>query len=174
MKTAVNSFTKWAAIACALVFLSVAQTRAQNPASAPELQFRLGWAAFIDESLIEHAAFGGSARIYLTPRLSVEPQFLYLRGSARDQDYLFVANVAYDLRKPGKRAVPYLVAGAGVIHTILKPYPSASFEETGPTASAAAGVKFFLSKRVFVAPELRIGWEPIIQASASLGFVLDR
>jgi hypothetical protein len=55
--------------------------------------------------------YGGaivSVRIYVAPRVSVEPEFLYLHNSPNDQDYLIQPSVANDLTGSTKRFVPYV------------------------------------------------------------------
>jgi len=50
--------------------------------------------AVFDEDL-EHTLVGGAVRAYVTKRLSIEPEYLYLRRSKDDQDHLVQMNVAF-------------------------------------------------------------------------------
>jgi hypothetical protein len=36
-----------------------------------------------------------------------------------------------------------------------------------------AGAKIFLTNRLFVAPEARFGWEPIVRLGGRIGWVFD-
>ena len=44
------------------------------------LEFSRGWAGFVDDATIHHAVFGGAARFYVTPRISVGPELVYMVG----------------------------------------------------------------------------------------------
>src|ERR1051325_3011729 len=55
---------------------------------------------------LEHKLVGGAVRAYVTKRLSIEPEYLYLRRSENDQDNLVQMNVAFDFTDPTKRFVP--------------------------------------------------------------------
>lgn len=151
-----------------------AQTAAPgNPGSRPEILMTSGYASFIDEELIDHWLIGGSARVYLTPRFGLEPEFRYMRQSSSDQDYVLQLNLLYDLRRPGSTVVPYLAGGLGLLTNRQKfAYISEVFTNTELTSSGGFGVKFFLNDRVFIAPEFRLGWEPVIQVTGSVGLIL--
>ena len=60
-----------------------------------EAKLVLGGASFADPS-IPHGIVGGAVRVYLTRRLSVEPEFLYMRHDRHDQDYFLQVNAAYE------------------------------------------------------------------------------
>ena len=65
---------------------------------------------------IEHKMVGGALRVYVTKRLSIEPEYMYFRNTENDQDHAGQASVAYDFTDPTKRAVFYGIAGVGVLH----------------------------------------------------------
>src|SRR5688500_13489982 len=65
---------------------------------------------------LQHTLVGGAVRVYVTKRLSLEPEYLYLRRSEDDQDHLGQINVAYDFTDPTKRVVAYGIGGVGVLH----------------------------------------------------------
>jgi hypothetical protein len=119
-------------------------------------------------------------RFYVTRRVSVEPEFLYMRNSLDDQDYLIQPSVAYDLAQSTGRFVPYVIAGAGVLHHRGR-FFGADFDTGQPrvfdtsytsfAVSAGGGVKMFLSKRLFIAPEGRVGWQPSLRGTVSIGYV---
>ncbi|HEY5883426.1 MAG TPA: hypothetical protein VIT88_02005 [Pyrinomonadaceae bacterium] len=48
-----------------------------------------------------------------------------------------------------------------------------TFDNSSTTlsASAGAGLKMFISKHIFVAPEARLGWQPTARATVSIGYV---
>ena len=181
--TTVSKYLTMSAALTLFCFLPVfAQKQDVTPPKA-EIKLTVGAAGFgTDQGSIPHGLAGGSVRIYVWKRLSIEPEFLYLRNSPNDQDYIIQPNVAYDLTDPTKKFVPYLVGGAGVIHhrgrffgedfTTRQPRVfDTSF--TGWTASAGAGVKIFLTKRLFIAPEARVGREPSVRGTVSIGYVFS-
>ena len=168
----------------ALMLLSLTPIVAQDQDLTPpkaEIKLTVGASGFTsDDGRIPHALAGGSVRIYVNRRFSVEPEFLYMRNSADDQDYLVQQSFAYDLAGPNARFVPYLVAGVGVLHHRGRSF-GLDFDTRQPrvfddsytdfAASAGAGVKIFLTKRLFIAPEGRVGHEPSLRGTISIGYV---
>ena len=172
-------FMSVALVLCSF-FSALAQQEDLTPPKA-EIRLTAGASGFTsDDGRIPHAVAGASLRVYVTRRVSVEPEFLYMRHSADDQDYLGQISVAYDLSEPTGRAVPYVTAGLGVLHhrgrffgqDFVTGQPrvfDTSFTE--PAASAGAGVKLFLNRRLFIAPEARVGRHPSVRATVSIGYV---
>ena len=168
--------------AAVLLFVSFVHASAQEltPPKA-EVKGTAGGALF-GEGEVPHVLVGGSFRFYVTRRISVEPEFLYLRHSENDEDYIVQPNVAVDLREPNKKVVPYLIGGVGAIHHRAtfhffdsntggpRPFDVSS---TTWTASAGVGVRIFVTDRVFVSPETRVGREPTVRATVSVGYVFS-
>jgi hypothetical protein len=168
--------------AAVLLFVSFIHASAQEltPPKA-EVKGTAGGALF-GEGEVPHVLVGGSFRFYVTRRVSVEPEFLYLRHSENDEDYIVQPNVAVDLRQPNKTVVPYLIAGVGAIHhratfhffdsNTGAPRPF-DISDTTWTASAGGGVRIFVTDRVFVSPEARVGREPTLRGTISVGYVFS-
>ncbi|HUS12356.1 MAG TPA: hypothetical protein VMZ30_17950 [Pyrinomonadaceae bacterium] len=150
-------------VATALVLFSFPLALAQEEElTLPKAEARLtvGASGFTsDDGRIPHVVAGASLRVYVTRRVS---------------------SVAYDLTDPTKSVVPYVVAGLGVLHhrgrffgldfdTGQPRVFDTSF--TVPAASACAGVKIFLTKRLFIAPEGRLGRQPSLRSTVSIGYV---
>ena len=161
--------------AAALVLCCFFTARAQQGELTPpkvEVKATFGAAGFGDELDTPHVVAGGSARFYLTRRFSVEPELLYMRNGPNDQDYLFTPNVAYDLTDPTKKVVPYVAGGVGAFHHRGRFTSSTTWAATG-----GGGVKIFLSDRLFIAPDARLGVigrsEPTLRGTISLGYVLS-
>lgn len=171
------------AAAAIVVLACFLQASAQQELTPPksEIKATVGASGFGDDNL-PHSVFGGSVRLYVTRRLSVEPEFLYMYHSSNDQDYIVQPNLAFDLREPTKRVVPYVIAGVGAIHhrgrffgfDFVTGAPR-TFDTSGTTwtVSAGAGVKVFVTDRIFVSPEARIGREPNIRGTISVGYVFS-
>lgn len=148
--------------------------------TSPKIEGKVIFGSAIFGEDLEHKLAGTALRVYVTKRLSIEPEYLYLRRSKDDQDNLVQMNVAYDFTDPTKRFVPYGIAGAGVLHNRGRVFGS-DFETRVPfvreisfttwTASAGGGVKIYLTNRLFVSPELRLGREPTFRATVNVGYV---
>lgn len=136
-----------------------------------EVRGTAGGAWFLDESPIGHYAVGGSARFYLTERLSLEPEVLYLRKDRNDQDFVLLPNAAFDFVRRGRDVVPYVIGGAGLIRTRLR-VGTGFFSSNSWSVSGGVGVKVFVSPRWFIAPEGRIGTEPLTRLTVSIGYVI--
>lgn len=129
---------------------------------------------------LEHGVVGGALRVYVTKRLSIEPEYLYMRRSEDDQDHVVTANVAYDFTDPTKRAVGYAIGGVGVLSNKGRVrrndfVTGAPFVDeisfTTWTVTAGVGVKLFVTDRLFISPEVRLGREPTVRATINVGYV---
>jgi len=137
-----------------------------------ETKGSLGLTDFLDEAPLHHFLGGGSVRIRIKGGLGLEPELSYLYRSEHDRDLLLIPNLVYEFRRRG-RLIPYFIGGVGMI---------VHFEKWGPFewsskwryATGGFGTKLFLTRRLFFAPEVRIGWEPSLRISGSLGYVIKR
>ena len=179
-------FSKW--LDQWLMAMGVSLVACVSPLSAqqgeqltrPKVEAKVIFGSAIFGEDLEHKLVGGAVRAYVTKRLSIEPEYLYLRRSENDQDNLVQMNVAYDFTDPTKRFVAYGIAGAGVLHNKGRVFGSdfvtgtpfvREISFTTWTASAGGGVKIYLTKRLFVSPELRLGREPTVRATINVGYV---
>ena len=143
-------------------------------AAAQELSRRVvevsgGFSGFVDETIIPHGTVGTAVRWDLGPHLSVGPEFVYMSGGADDQDMFLTGKVVVDFRR--ERAVsPYLVADGGLMLSRLTFVRSGDFWYREGAVSFGGGARVRVSRRVFVAPEVRIGWEPHIRVTAIVGW----
>ena len=158
---------------------------AQHSDSQPraEIKMIVGASDFVgvDDSSYPHLVVGASTRIHISRHWAIEPEFNYMRRSSNDEDYIFQPNVVYEFNSQvNGRVVPYLIGGAGVIkHKSV--FQSSDFVTGTPetydtsyttwSASAGGGLKVFLSKRLFIAPEARVGSQPTLRATVSIGYV---
>jgi hypothetical protein len=135
-----------------------------------------GMISFADDGAVNQATVGGSARFYFSRRWSVEPQLMYARrtiSTARDSNVLLWGNVQFDILHRERRASPYWFASPGLVwHTTR----FGSFSQTTGEGAfgTGGGVRINLTKRVFVAPQARVGIADGIFAeiTGSIGFVL--
>ena len=129
----------------------------------------VGYHGKVDESLDGFLAVHGGVRLWLTPRVAVGPEVTYLRGNGIDRDWIVTGNLTVDLLDgAGRRAVPYVIAGAGwaTMQTEVGtgPYRSSEFALT-----AGGGVRITAGRRVYVAPEIRTGWEGHLRYGVTIG-----
>lgn len=131
----------------------------------------MDFSTFIDEDFIEHAVTGGSVRLGLAGRWSIEPQFLYMRAGAHDQDFYVLTNLVYDLETRG-RVTPYLIAGGGVLwhRATFGRSRESVFTSRGWHLDGGAGARIRLGQRWNLASEVRLGIEPFFQVHAGLGY----
>ena len=137
-----------------------------------------GVAAFLDEDEEHSAAFGTGVRFYLTPRISVEPEFYYMRGSdqtvgeGRVRDYEFNVHGAFDFLKTA-RVTPYVFGGGGFqLHRNEFRSPPMIFRirETRESFGGGLGLKVFATDHVFITPEVRFGLETLTRVTVSVGY----
>ena len=169
------------AVLFSLMVTSHVVAQESNSRPQPEIKMIVGASDFGDEDeSYPHLLVGAATRIHLSRHWSIEPEFNYMRRSANDQDYLVQPNVVYEFKSPGNRVVPYLIGGVGVVrHRSV--YRGTDFVTGAPvtfdtsyttwSASAGAGLKVFISRHLFIAPEARLGREPTARAGISIGYV---
>jgi hypothetical protein len=163
-------FSKWLGHVLAVgvcVAACVTSLSAQDQQlTRPKVEAKAMFGGVVFEPELDHTAVGGAVRVYVTKRISIEPEFLYMRNGANDQDFIVQPNVAFDITDPTKRFVAYAIGGAGVLH-----HKGLNRSVNTWTASAGGGVKIFLTNRLFVSPEFRLGSEPTVRATVNVGYV---
>ena len=128
-----------------------------------------GFAGFVDESIIPHGSIGAAVRWDLARHLSIGPEFIYMRESSRDQDLFLTVKVVSDFRRT-RAIAPYVVADGGLLINRSTFLHASPFWWKGGAVSGGGGVRIKVTRRVFVAPEMRIGWEPHIRFTAIVGW----
>jgi hypothetical protein len=133
-----------------------------------EIRGVTGIASFIDESYQNHFVGGGSAHFYLTDRLSVGPELLYMRRDSTDSDVTATAQFAWDFLG-GPRVQPYAAGSVGVLRNFAPRFSVSSW-----TYGAGIGAKIALTKRLYLVPDFRIGLEPIFRATVGVSYVVGQ
>lgn len=149
-----------------LLLITLGLASVANAQTKAEVRGSFGFVGFGDEGLSSHAIYAGSARIYVTRRVSFEPELQYLYHSRADKDVVLIPNVAFDFRRSDARIVPYVIGGVGWLHGIR---PFRSTNES--IASAGFGVKAFLTDRLYLSPDLRVGSPIHVRLSVAIGWV---
>lgn len=158
-----------------LTSLTVSQTQAQDTPKSLDIQGVVGLVGFLDEATDYSFLIGGTVRRYVSPRVAVEPEFIYFRQTANHEDFLLQANIVRDFAG-GDKIQPYLIGGMGLLHHRSK-HPGARrpmSTNNALTGGGGAGVRIRLGNRFFISPEFRIGTEPLFRASISFGATFQR
>jgi hypothetical protein len=147
------------------VLLIAAGAAVAQTAGRPEglsARFTAGMALqYLDEPWVR--ALGASVRIPLHGRFSLEPEFAAAGSVYRE--WTVVPNLVVDLSDRRKRAVAYLIGGAGYLHELDT---RMRYEREDWIWYAGVGVRVRAGKRVFVSPEFRIGG--LARAAVSIGY----
>jgi hypothetical protein len=143
---------------------------AQNvPTPAAELS--IGWVGFADDGIVSETMVGGTVRFYLTPRVSVGPEVVYIKGSSHSH-LMVTGNVTYDVLEPvrgrPRLVTPYLVAGGGVFQT-RDEFRGETFKSNEGAFTAGGGLRAVAEDRVIVGVEARVGWELHLRVNGFLG-----
>jgi len=137
---------------------------AQETPSRLAVDVSAGYAAFVDEAPIQHLTLGGGVRWRLTPKVSIGPEVVFMRGPDDDRDIFLTGKVIVDFM-PDRLVSPYFVANGGAILHDDRFFSGPYWSSEG-AVSAGGGVRIDVTPRLSIAPELRIGWEPHIRIGA--------
>jgi Outer membrane protein beta-barrel domain len=165
------------ALTIAALLSGVGQPVLAQDKPGPIVEAVVGRSGFIDEGWDYFGTIGGGVRVFVTPRLAVGPEVAYLSGEFDASNLTVTANVTFDfVRDDGRRRiVPYLVAGGGYLRqkTLVGGGPGSTalvpFTSGEGTMSAGIGARIALGSYMFVAPELRLGWEPESRNAVTIG-----
>lgn len=169
------------AVLMAVLVTSPAIAQQSDSRPRAEIKMIVGASDFgTDNQSYPHFVAGAATRIRIWRNWSIEPEFNYMRRSSNDEDYIFQPNVVYEFNKIENRVVPYLIGGVGYIKhksvyrdTDIVTGAPLTYDTSFSTwnASAGGGLKIFINKHLFVAPEARIGSNPTVRATVSIGYV---
>ena len=139
------------------------------------IESSVGLARFVDDAPIAFAYVGGSGRAYLSRRVALGPEFVYMNGPDGSRQWHLTGVLTVDLvegRRSGQwsRVVPYVVAAAGY-QRMTNPVGTGMFTSSEGSVSGGVGARVGLNQRssVFIAPEFRFGWEPHYRFGATFG-----
>ena len=150
------------------------EARAQDHPVA--LEATVGWAGFVDDARIDHAVSGAGARVVLTPRVSVGPEFAWMVGPGGDRDVFVLGLIWIDLLAPAatKPIAPYCVFGAGYMGHGDDLGRGLSYWSHEGAFNAGGGARMRIGDRVYVGGDVRIGWELHLRATAHVGVTWPR
>jgi len=142
-----------------------------QPAAPLVVEATVGYAGFVDDALIAHGLVGGTVRWSLTPRLSVGPEITYMVGPGSDRDLFVTGNLTWDLFRGAARpglVVPYVVGGAGFFRHSNRFGPD-TFASNEGTFTGGGGARIWVTRRVYVGAEARLGWELHSRLAGTVG-----
>lgn len=140
-------------------------------AATPNLTVGAGHADFLDDSRIGHTSFGVGAEWIVLPWLTVGPEVLYMVGPGDDRDTFVLGVARIGVRPFASRVEPFLTIGGGLMAHRDR-FGSQSYHATEGAWIGGGGVRINATSRIFIAPEVTVGWEPHIRASVSVGIRL--
>jgi hypothetical protein len=134
-----------------------------------------GWVGFADDATIQTKAFGASARIPVSPRVSVGPEVLYLIGDGGDRDLFVLGSIWFDIVEatPQQRVVPYLVAAACYMRHDEN-FGTFRFISGDFVFEGGGGARVGLSDRVYAGADVRVGSELHLRITAHVGVTWPR
>ena len=138
---------------------------------APVVEVSAGWVGFAGDSVVSEGLVGGNVRFYLSPRIAVGPEVVYIVGQNHSH-LMATGNLTYDVLAPigGKprRVTPFLVAGGGLFQT-RQSFPTGRFTSGEGAFTAGGGVRFAIGSRTTVGMDARIGWELHLRVNGFVG-----
>jgi hypothetical protein len=155
--------------AIALMVSSVAQSASAQERGTTAVDVSAGWTGFADDGIVSEGAFGAAARWYLSPRVSIGPEFTFIAGESHSHRVL-TGNVTFDLLPPRSgrsRVTPFIVIGGGVFNTAESfAFTGERFSSSEGAFTVGGGVRAPINDRVSLGADARVGWEPHIRVMA--------
>lgn len=162
-------------VVSSLAFLvSPVGTAAAQENPPPALEIGAGWMGFADDGIVSEGFVAGAGRWYVSPRVSVGPEVVYVNGSNHSH-FVVTGNLTFDLLSPTngrpRRVTPFVVAGAGLFQT-RETFPSGDFTSNEGAFTAGGGVRAFAGERVTLGIDTRVGWELHLRVNGFVGLRL--
>jgi hypothetical protein len=146
--------------------------QSSDPRPAPAVEFLAGYAGFVDDATIDHSIFGAAGRVYLTPRLAIGPELVYMVGPNSDRDLYLTGNLTFDVMRPRqgrpRRVTPFLVAGGGFFQHSDR-VGTFSYTTYEGAFTGGGGVRGWITDRVYALGDVRFGWELHMRLNGGIG-----
>jgi hypothetical protein len=165
-----------------LLLLSLAARGQERPGKGQVEVWAVGGISHFygDNSFPDHWFAGGGPRYFIAKGIAIEPEVLHqsLAAMGVSQDFVrtsvisqFIYEFKGNIYKSCYRPRPYLIAGIG--YSSLRERTGAAITETPMiVGQGGVGLKIYLGKKTYVAPEIRAGYRPLFQAGVGIGFIL--
>src|SRR5262245_59120818 len=109
-----RSASAWRVALVAVFATALAHPGFAQERPSPAIELAGGALLFADDGIVEEGFFGGNARFYLSPRISVGPEVAFVLGENHSH-FMLTGNLTCDLLSPvnnRRRAVtPFVAAG---------------------------------------------------------------
>ena len=161
-----------------------------------DLRGQWGYTYLLEDTPPQAWIGGGSVTAAVGPRLRLGVEVLQANMFGQYNNYKSRARLVTPVVEfefsPGRRFNPYLVIGGGYTQyrtlepsvpqsrVIFGPPPADFFDPSLPefewrkegsfNLTGGLGVRLFVTKRFFVAPELRVGLIPLLRSTVALGY----
>ena len=168
-----------------LIAVILVPPAASAQSSRVDLRAHWGYMYLLDDSPPEAWAGGGAVTAAVGPKLRLGLEVLHANlfgkyGSYKQRARLFHPMAEYEFSS-NSRFRPFMVIGVGYTqYRSWLPDPRAYFDPSLPKRrwetqgrihyTAGLGARLFLTKRLFLAPEVRIGLRPALRSTVSVGF----
>jgi hypothetical protein len=155
----------------ALLIAPLSGSAASQELPAPVVELSAGWVGFPDDGTVSERLIGGTARWYLSPRISVGPEIVHIQGSGHSH-LVATGNLTWDLHPPATGSLfhvtPFVVVGGGVFQT-RQTFFTGPFTANEGAFTAGGGVRVLVNNRVTIGAEARIGWELHLRVNGLVG-----
>ena len=152
-----------------LVVMNGSAFAQERPPASVDLQ--AGWIGYADDGIVSETMIGGAMRWYVTPRLAIGPEAIFISGSNHSH-FVLTGNATFDVLSPRngqQRAVtPFLVIGGGLYQT-NENFAGTSYRSSEGAFTAGGGVRVAAGDRVSIGVDVRMGWEPHIRINGLVG-----
>lgn len=173
----VRVWTVGLSVVWALASVVAPTTEAQERGLA-SVEFVTGHAGYVDDAWDHRVIAGAVVRLAVTPRFTIGPEVIYLHGRHGSHDVTVTGTATYDLfRADAKRRVaPFVVVGAGLIRqqSLVGGGPGATglfpYSTSEVTVSGGLGARIEVWRGLFIAPDVRLGWEPETRLTVTVGW----
>ena len=171
MKT-VRKFAADVSALLAILFVVPAANAQQRPAPAADLT--AAWIGFVDDAIANEPGFGGAFRWYISPRIAIGPELIYIPADSHSH-FVLTGNLTWDVLSQAShpQATPFLVAGAGMFRTHEEFFDDAVTASEG-AFTAGGGIRSRVADRVSVGVDARVGWELHLRIGAFAAIRLGR
>ena len=145
----------------ALAFALPSAIASAQEAHSRAIEFTAGALMFPDDGTVTEGMLGASARYYVSPRVAIGPEVLFVQGDNHSH-IIATGNVTFDFvsQAAGQRPaiIPFADVGGGMFQTRDR-RPRGGFTSSEGAFTAGGGVRGFVNERMSVGAEARIGWE---------------
>ena len=99
MRAGLQNRPRPAIASLSLLALLFAHTVAAEERPRPALELAAGVLLFADDGVVKEGFVGGTARLYVLPRISVGPEIAYIQGE-RHHHVMLTGNLTFDFLDP--------------------------------------------------------------------------